>query len=168
MEFPTDPAAPCPCPSGLPYGECHKPIIEAADAELLDVVHREYVRRWEGNASAYEVQGIYRWLAERLARFGPVRRVIDVGCGRGEGMAALREITGDEGLLVGIDENPDCLGPPRIVFASPSRRDALPACRCQGGRSTSGRFRRFFPRRRQSSLSRRICSSPIRNSKDGS
>ena len=124
MELPIDPAAPCPCPSGLPYGECHKPIIEAADAELLDVSHREYARRWEGNSSAYEAQGIYHWLTDHLARFGPVRRVIDVGCGRGQGLAALREMTGGEGLLVGVDENPDCLAAAaeRLGVTRPARR----------------------------------------------
>ena len=124
MELPTDPAAPCPCPSGLPYAECHKPIIEAADADLLDVAHREYARRWEGNASAYEAQGIYRWLSDRLSRFGPMRRVIDIGCGRGQGLAALREVTGDDGLVVGIDENPDCLAAAahRLGVARPARR----------------------------------------------
>ena len=124
MELPTDPAVPCPCPSGLPYGECHKPIIEASDAELLDVSHREYARRWAGNSSAYEAQGIYRWLTDHLAQFGPVRRVIDVGCGRGQGLDALRERTGDQGLLVGIDENPDCLAAAaeRLGVVGPARR----------------------------------------------
>lgn len=109
MDFPADPNAPCPCPSGLPYSECHKIINEAGDAELLDVAHREYARRWAGNSSAYEAQGLYARLAAHLAGHGPLRRVIDVGCGRGQGLAALWKVTGEEGLLVGIDENPDCL-----------------------------------------------------------
>lgn len=109
MKLPTDPNAPCPCPSGLTYGECHKATNDAADAELLDVAHREYARRWGGNSSAYDAQGLYRHLAAHLAKSGPLQRIIDVGCGRGEGPAALRELTGKEGMLVGIDENPDCL-----------------------------------------------------------
>lgn len=99
-------------------------MIDAADADLLEVAHREYARRWEGNALAYEAQGVYSWLTDHLARFGPVRRVIDVGCGRGQGVAALRQVTGDEGLLVGIDENPDCLAAAadRLGVAWPARR----------------------------------------------
>jgi len=123
MELPSDPRAPCPCPSGLPYGECHKPIIEASDADLLDVAHREYACRWESNALAYEAQGIYAWLAQGLSRFGPVRRVVDIGCGRGHGLAALRRLTGDDGLLIGIDENPDCLAgaAQRLGLSPPAR-----------------------------------------------
>lgn len=124
MKMPNDPAAPCPCPSGLPYGECHKPIIEAGDSELLAVSHREYARRWEGNASAYEAQGLYGCLTAHLLKFGPVRRVIDVGCGRGQGLAELRKLTGANGLLVGIDENPDCLAAAaeRLSIALPATR----------------------------------------------
>lgn len=122
--MPTDPTARCPCPSGLSYGECHKLINEAADADLPDVSHREYARRWEGNASAYEAQGLYGRLAAHLAGHGRVRRVVDVGCGRGQGLVELAKVTGDGGLLVGIDENPDCLAAAagRLGVARPAKR----------------------------------------------
>ena len=85
-------------------------IVEADDQELLDVGHREYARRWEGNATAYEAQGLYGRLVDHLAEHGQLRRIVDVGCGRGQGLAALRERFGDvAGLIIGIDENPDCL-----------------------------------------------------------
>ncbi|RFC64374.1 hypothetical protein DYI37_08625 [Fulvimarina endophytica] len=109
MQMPADPTAPCPCSSGLPYRECHKPILDASDAELLDVSQREYARRWEGNASFYEAQGLYGHLSAHILKFGRARRVIDVGCGRGQGLVDLRKLTGETGLLVGIDENPHCL-----------------------------------------------------------
>lgn len=63
----------------------------------------------QDNSSAYEAQGLYARLADHLAGHGTLRRVIDVGCGRGQGLAALRKMTGEGGLVVGIDENPDCL-----------------------------------------------------------
>jgi len=76
------------------------------------------------HALAYEAQGIYAWLAQGLSRFGPVRRVVDIGCGRGHGLAALRRLTGDDGLLIGIDENPDCLAgaAQRLGLSPPARR----------------------------------------------
>ncbi len=124
MKMPDDPAAPCPCSSGLSYGECHKPIIEAGDAELLDVSHREYARRWEGNASVYEAQGLYGRLSAHVLKFGPARRMIDIGCGRGQGLVELWKLTGESGLLVGIDENPNCLeAAARLLgVASPAAR----------------------------------------------
>lgn len=124
MDYPTDPKALCPCDSGLSYGDCHKAIVEADDADLLVIAHREYARRWDGNSSAYEAQGLYGRLAAHLARFGPTYRVIDIGCGRGQGLAEVRRLTGANGLLVGIDENPDCLAAAadRLGVARPATR----------------------------------------------
>ncbi|WP_261330390.1 class I SAM-dependent methyltransferase [Rhizobium leguminosarum] len=83
--------------------------MEASDADLLTVGHREYARRWEGNTTYYEEQGLYGSLAEHLACFGPIERVVDVGCGRGQGIAALRALSNGSYFFVGIDENPACL-----------------------------------------------------------
>jgi SAM-dependent methyltransferase len=77
---------------------------------VLDVGRRQYAERWSGNAAAYEAQGLYLRLAEHLASFGKFSRIIDIGCGLGEGLVALRQITGETAsLLIGLDENPDCL-----------------------------------------------------------
>lgn len=111
---------PCPCKSNLPYSECHQAIIEASDENLLVVGHQEYARRWEGNSTFYEEQGLYRSLAEHLASVRPVGRIVDVGCGRGQGLAALRAVSNVEpGFLIGIDENPACLA------AAAERLDAV-------------------------------------------
>lgn len=104
------PDDPCPCSSGLRYGDCHQEVHEAAPDLVLDVGRRRYAERWQGNATAYEAQGVYRRLAEHLRSFGNVSRVIDVGCGRGEGLIALQEtMVGNDLVLIGLDENPDCL-----------------------------------------------------------
>ncbi|WP_457662530.1 SEC-C metal-binding domain-containing protein [Sinorhizobium medicae] len=92
MTVPSNPNDPCPCNSGLLYGECHQPVVEASDEDLLAVGHREYARRWEGNTTFYEEQGLYQSLAEHLAGAGQIERIVDVGCGRGQGIAALRAL----------------------------------------------------------------------------
>jgi SAM-dependent methyltransferase len=103
-------AGTCPCGSLLPYESCHQPILEAPPDRLLDVAHREYADAWGGNAAHYEAQGIYRRLARILFDRQAPSRIIDVGCGRGEGMAALRDaMTWPGACIVGIDENPECL-----------------------------------------------------------
>jgi hypothetical protein len=104
------PDDPCPCSSGLRYGDCHQKVNAAPPSQALNVGRREYADRWKANAAAYEAQGVYSELADHLASFGNLSRVIDIGCGRGEGLVALREKTvGSGSLLIGLDENPDCL-----------------------------------------------------------
>jgi hypothetical protein len=106
----THPDDPCPCNSGLRYGDCHRELNEADPDRVLEIGRRRYAERWTANAGAYEAQGVYDRLAEHLASFGKISRVIDVGCGRGEGLVALRKVmTGTQSLLLGLDENPDCL-----------------------------------------------------------
>ncbi|MBY3290478.1 hypothetical protein HFO09_15580 [Rhizobium laguerreae] len=83
--------------------------MDASDADLLAVGQREYAKRWEGNTTYYEGQGLYCSLAEHLSVFGPIERIVDVGCGRGQGIAALRALSNGSHFLVGIDENPACL-----------------------------------------------------------
>lgn len=101
---------PCPCGSQVRYVDCHKEIVEALPHEVLAVARRQYARRWAGNASSYEAQGIYRRLADHLTQHVKPSCLMDIGCGRGEGLVALRGIlTQPDSCLVGVDENPDCL-----------------------------------------------------------
>jgi len=106
----TAPDEPCPCESGLPYRDCHQAVREASPEDMLDVGRRDYAERWGTNAGFYEWQGLYRKLADHLSSFVRASKVIDIGCGRGEGLAALLEAAGASAhLFVGLDENPDCL-----------------------------------------------------------
>lgn len=119
------PDDPCPCSSGLRYAECHQEIDEAAPDRVLDVARRQYARRWKGNASYYEAQGVYRQLAAHLLSNEKVTRAVDIGCGRGEGLVALRDVmTWPGSRLVGIDENPDCLAAAaeRLEIDKPAER----------------------------------------------
>jgi SAM-dependent methyltransferase len=119
----TDADQPCSCQSGLRYGDCHQEILEAPPSQVLDLGRRKYADRWRANAEAYERQGLYRTLAEHLSSFALPSKVIDVGCGRGEGIVALREAADTSGsLVVGLDENPDCLKAAAERLANPRTR----------------------------------------------
>jgi SAM-dependent methyltransferase len=101
---------PCGCGNGRTYGECHQPIYEAPEGQVLNVAHRVYAQEWAGNADAYEGQGLYSALASELTSRGSIQRVLDVGCGLGHGLQAIREsLSGGSVELIGADENPDCL-----------------------------------------------------------
>ncbi|WP_312144668.1 hypothetical protein [Brevundimonas sp.] len=103
--------APCPyCTSGIAYRHCHEPIIAAGVGRKIAVGQSLYARDWATNAEAYGRQGLYGALARDLAAGGGVIRVLDIGCGLGHGMAALADVLpAKERLIVGTDENPNCL-----------------------------------------------------------
>lgn len=77
-----------------------------------------YVDRWAVNAAAYAAQGLYRQLAERLAQHIGGDRLVDLGCGPGDGMAAIREALPTASLR-GVDENPACLAAAAGRFSLP-------------------------------------------------
>jgi SAM-dependent methyltransferase len=100
----------CTCGSRRRYADCHMPIYAAPRGKAVDVAHQIYAQEWTVNADHYASQGLYKTLATELAASGEVRRVLDVGCGAGQGLEALSSVvTGGDRLIAGIDENPDCL-----------------------------------------------------------
>lgn len=76
---------------------------------MLAIARTIYAKEWTSNASVYQAQGLYDMLAEQVAQAGELRAVLDVGCGLGQGIAALRKALPGAPHLIGVDENPDCL-----------------------------------------------------------
>ena len=109
MNVTLSPDTPCGCKSGLPYGKCHKPIFDASEEDMLSVAWRLYAEAWATNADHYQSQGVYASLAGQLANAGDIGRVLDIGSGRGHGLAALRDALQPEARIIGVDENPECL-----------------------------------------------------------
>lgn len=112
----------CPCGSGFAYRACHQPVVEAPPEARLDVARRAYARSWAVNAACYDAQGLYARLARQLGSHRPGPRLVDLGCGRGDGMAALQQELGCE--IIGVDENPACLAAAaaRLGVAAPADR----------------------------------------------
>lgn len=108
---------------------CHQVVEEAADGAVLKVARQQYARRWGGNAAAYEHQGLYKTLAGHLFQHETPRRIIDIGCGRGNGLAALKERMPSDATLIGIDENPDCLAAAAELLGLPKPATRLRATR---------------------------------------
>ena len=65
-----------------------------------------YCEGWKTNATTFRKQGCYAWMAEQLQPYKPIR-VLDVGCGTGEGLAAL--LATSIRSIVAIEENFDCI-----------------------------------------------------------
>ncbi len=103
------PDDPCACGNGKRYSDCHQRIVDAPEGEMVAVARTIYAEEWASNASAYQAQGLYDMLSEHVAQTGGARAVLDVGCGRGHGLAALRRTFPEASHLIGVDENSDCL-----------------------------------------------------------
>ena len=66
----------------------------------------DYCDHWSSNASHFAGQGCYEWMAAQLCPLQP-KRVFDIGCGTGEGVAAL--LRQFDCTIVSIDENAECI-----------------------------------------------------------
>jgi len=79
----------------------------ASSANPVLTEQNDYAVRWDASASAIEKQGGYAWMADQLLKHGP-KKVMDIGCGMGHGLAAL--LARDGGLnIIGVDEVAGCL-----------------------------------------------------------
>lgn len=98
----------CWCGSSRKYKHCHYDIDNARDDMKYQTSQNVYSRNWRATAQRHYESRIYHWLSEQLIPYAP-ERVLDIGCGSGHGLAALREVLGKDLLIVAIDENRSCL-----------------------------------------------------------
>ena len=66
----------------------------------------EYCEAWAHNAAYFEQQGCYAWMADQLRPLNPTR-ILDVGCGTGEGIFSL--LTAFMPKIVSLEENARCI-----------------------------------------------------------
>lgn len=117
----------CACGSGRRYADCHRPIFTAPRGKAVEVAQEIYAREWGVNANHYVAEGLYDALATELVEAGEVTRVLDIGCGLGQGLEALSAaIRGPDRLIAGIDENPHCLAMAATRLDLPAEAIASP------------------------------------------
>jgi SAM-dependent methyltransferase len=98
----------CWCGSRRKYKHCHHQIDLAADDKKYAASQAVYARNWKVTSQHHYEAGLYQWLAAQLADHAP-KRILDIGCGSGHGLVALRATLGDDVRIVAIDENRACL-----------------------------------------------------------
>ncbi|WP_130754814.1 class I SAM-dependent methyltransferase [Sphingobium xenophagum] len=101
--------------------------MPTAQAEAIGRSRYDYARAWAVNAHHYEAQGLYRRLASLLTEHGVPHSLIDLGCGTGEGLAAMRAAMPPHARLWGLDENPACLAAATARLAPVERLAVRPA-----------------------------------------
>lgn len=124
---------PCWCESGRKYKHCHHKIDSATGAEKYRASQEAYALNWRSSAEQHAVDGVYEWLSDQLRPWVPAR-ILDVGCGSGHGLVALRRAF-PSARLIGTDENLSCLriseatllgaGEPQVAVAARMDVDAL-------------------------------------------
>lgn len=88
---------------------------------MIAAGHREYATAWSENAEAYAEQGVYDLLADQLFVRDGIGRILDIGCGLGHGLAALRHhLAPIGGQIFAIDENPECLAEAAVRLDIPT------------------------------------------------
>lgn len=65
-----------------------------------------YRDSWQHNAATFSDQKCYSWMVDHLKRYSP-KRILDVGCGTGEGIIALLDSGVDR--IISLEENFDCI-----------------------------------------------------------
>ena len=124
----------CTCGSGRRYAECHRPIYTAPRGKAIEVAQEIYAREWGVNAHHYVNEGLYAALAAELVEAGEVARVLDIGCGLGQGLEALSAaIPGPDRLITGIDENAYCLATAAMRLGLPAEAIASPRVQSKMG-----------------------------------
>jgi len=88
-------------------GDIHLPVTTAEKA-----AYREH---WAFNSSHFKQQGCYKWMAEQLLPLQPTR-VLDIGCGTGEGILAL--LTAFSPTIISLEENGNCIDQSYKVVSS--------------------------------------------------
>lgn len=99
-----NPDEPCWCGSGYPYQRCHMRIDAYPANKRVLGARTLYSEMWMRNAESIETQKGYEWMTGLLTPANP-KRILDIGCGTGNGIAALSAQFPDA-KLISVDENP--------------------------------------------------------------
>lgn len=98
----------CGCGNGKRYADCHMRVHVALPDQRIAIARAIYEEEWAGNSEHFLQQGLYADLAVELVSAGRVRRVLDIGCGRGERIEALLAVIPPTGRpVIGAYENPE-------------------------------------------------------------
>ncbi len=100
---------PCPCGSGKKYKNCHWEILSKHGLHRLSAYQTKYIKEWDVTSTAYEAQSAYDWMADQLAVQCTPLRVLDIGCGSGQGIDSLLKRFGKELFVLGLEQNEQCI-----------------------------------------------------------
>jgi len=98
----------CHCNSGRKYKFCHRSIDLAKGPAKYRAAQEVYAKNWNTTANWYQNKGYYSWITEQL-KLPKKPKILDIGCGCGQGLAEIVQCYGKDATIIAIDENPFCL-----------------------------------------------------------
>lgn len=98
----------CYCHSGKLYKNCCKIRDIYKPHKRIGYDKKKYLKGWCIDSDYFKSEHYYHWMAEQLLNSVKPKRILDIGCGTGNG---IKELLSDTNIrqIISIDDNIECI-----------------------------------------------------------
>ena len=98
----------CYCNSGKLYKDCCKIREIYKPNKLIGFDKRNYLKKWTVDSNYFKEKNYYNWMTEKLYSCLTPKRILDIGCGTGNGIIELLKNNNIE-QIISIEDNTECI-----------------------------------------------------------